>query len=86
MDLFTFQKILETRRQRIIIKFARFIDSFLCDTKTDVVPKSQIGFITGIIIPRYYSLLDILPQLKYNRDNVYKNMDLWRNMVINNSG
>ena len=55
--------------------------SFLCDRATSEVPKSQIGFITGIIIPTFDVLIDFLPTLNYFRENVYTNIEEWRKIV-----
>lgn len=55
--------------------------SFLCDRLTADVPKSQIGFITGIIIPTFDALVDFLPTLIYYNDNVYNNIEQWRKII-----
>jgi hypothetical protein len=55
--------------------------SFLCDRVTADAPKSQIGFITGIIIPTFDVLVDFLPTLVYYKDNVYDNIEQWRKIV-----
>jgi hypothetical protein len=52
--------------------------SFLCDRQTADVPRSQIGFITSIIIPTFDVLVDMLPSLDYFRQNVYTNVECWR--------
>ena len=55
--------------------------SFLCDRATSEIPKSQIGFIKGIIIPTFDALIDFLPTLNYFRENVYTNIEEWRKIV-----
>ena len=55
--------------------------SFLCDRVTADVPKSQIGFITSIIIPSFDILVDLLPSLKYFNENVRQNVEEWRQIV-----
>lgn len=51
--------------------------SFLCDRTTAEVPKSQIGFIKGIIIPSFDVLIDILPGLAFLREEIDKNLEEW---------
>jgi hypothetical protein len=51
--------------------------SFLCDRNTADVPKSQIGFIKGIIIPTFDILVDFLPSLVYYKENVLINIEEW---------
>ena len=55
--------------------------SFLCDRTTADVPKSQIGFIKGIIIPSFEILLDMLPELNYTMIFVNENLDYWSKMT-----
>jgi hypothetical protein len=55
--------------------------SFLCDRKTADVPKSQIGFIKGIIIPSFDILVDLLPALNWYRENVFTNVEEWTKIV-----
>jgi hypothetical protein len=52
--------------------------SFLCDRQTADVPRSQIGFITSIIVPTFDVLVDMLPSLDYFRQNVHTNVECWR--------
>jgi hypothetical protein len=51
--------------------------SFLCDRKTAEVPKSQIGFIKGIIIPTFDLLVDMFPTLQHTRFYVESNLIEW---------
>ncbi len=55
--------------------------SFLCDRVTADIPKSQIGFITSIIIPSFDILKDFLPSLDYFNENVRNNVEEWRKIV-----
>jgi hypothetical protein len=71
-------------RQGDIERSNRLPISFLCDRFTAEVPKSQIGFITGIIIPSFEVLNDFLPSLGYFKDAVMNNLEEWRKIVICN--
>jgi hypothetical protein len=51
--------------------------SFLCDRTTANVPKSQIGFLKGIIIPTYSIILDIFPDLGFLMENIEENLRKW---------
>lgn len=51
--------------------------SFLCDRTTANVPKSQIGFLKGIIIPTYSIILDIFPDLSFLMENIEENLRKW---------
>ncbi len=55
--------------------------SFLCDRVTADIPKSQIGFITSIIIPSFDILVDFLPSLNYFNENVHQNVEEWKKIV-----
>ena len=59
--------------------------SFLCDRETADVPKSQIGFIKGVIIPTFDVLIDFLPELIYYNDNVRKNIEKWGQIIEANA-
>jgi hypothetical protein len=56
--------------------------SFLCDRDTADVPKSQIGFIKGIICPSFEILLDILPDLTHTMDCINDNLNNWSKMTM----
>jgi hypothetical protein len=51
--------------------------SFLCDRNNTDIPKSQIGFIKGIIIPTFDLLVDFLPDLSHLKENVDINLNIW---------
>lgn len=51
--------------------------SFLCDRNTAEVPKSQIGFIKGIIIPTFDLLIEMFPALQHTRFYVESNLIEW---------
>ena len=52
--------------------------SFLCDRNDTNVPKSQVGFIKGFIIPTFELLINIFPSLDYMVDNAKNNMNEWQ--------
>jgi cAMP-specific phosphodiesterase 4/calcium/calmodulin-dependent 3',5'-cyclic nucleotide phosphodiesterase len=55
--------------------------SFLCDRKTTNVPKSQVGFIGGFIIPTYDYLVVMFPTLRYTIDNAKNNLNIWQKLA-----
>ena len=55
--------------------------SFLCDRQKIDVPKSQIGFITGYIIPTFEVLSTVFPTLKYTIDNSNNNLKEWQKLM-----
>ena len=55
--------------------------SFLCDRESYNVPKSQVGFIKGFIIPTFECLVDIFPTLKYTLDNAKTNLNRWQKLA-----
>jgi hypothetical protein len=55
--------------------------SFLCDRESYNVPKSQVGFIKGFIIPTFDCLVKIFPTLKYSLDNAKTNLNRWQKLA-----
>ena len=55
--------------------------SFLCDRENSNVPKSQIGFISGFIIPTFDCLSNIFPTLKYTLENANNNLKEWQKFI-----
>lgn len=55
--------------------------SFLCDRTTADVPKSQIGFIKGIIIPIFDILCDFMPNMGYYKQMVQNNIEEWGKII-----
>jgi hypothetical protein len=55
--------------------------SFLCDRETTNVPKSQVGFIGGFIIPTYNYLVVMFPTLRYTIDNAKNNLNIWQKLA-----
>ena len=55
--------------------------SFLCDRENYNVPKSQVGFIKGFIIPTFDCLVNVFPTLKYTIDNAKTNLNRWQRLA-----
>jgi len=55
--------------------------SFLCDRDTTNVPKSQVGFIGGFIIPSYNFLVIMFPTLSYTIENAKTNLNKWQKLA-----
>ena len=55
--------------------------SFLCDRDNTDVPKSQVGFIGGFVLPTYHFLISMFPSLSYTTDNAKNNMKEWQKLV-----
>ena len=55
--------------------------SFLCDRETTNVPKSQVGFIGGFIIPTYNFLVIMFPTLSYTVENAKNNLNKWQKLA-----
>jgi hypothetical protein len=55
--------------------------SFLCDRENYNVPKSQVGFIKGFIIPTFDCLVNVFPTLKYSIDNAKTNLNKWQRLA-----
>lgn len=57
--------------------------SFNCDRLSANVPKSQIGFLNGFIVPTFSLLSYLFPQVSYLVDNAKSNIEKW-NEIMNN--
>ena len=55
--------------------------SFLCDREDINIPKSQIGFISGFIIPTYECLVKIFPTLRFSLENANNNLKEWKKLM-----
>ena len=55
--------------------------TFLCDRENYNIPKSQIGFIKGFIIPTFDCLVNVFPTLKYTLDNAKTNLNRWQKLA-----
>ena len=69
---------METRRS---IKQKNLPISFLCDRQNTNVPQSQIGFLTGFILPTFECLSNIFPTLKYTLENANNNLKEWQKLI-----
>ena len=58
--------------------------SFLCDRNNYDIPKSQIGFIKGFIIPTFDVLTEIFPSLLFLKNNAFNNLKIWENLSKDN--
>ena len=54
--------------------------SFLCDRDSYDIPKSQIGFIKGFIIPTFETLVNAFPTLDYTLKNAKINLNRWQRL------
>ena len=55
--------------------------SFLCDRDNTDVPKSQVGFIGGFVIPTYQYLIIMFPSLNFTVENAKNNVKEWQKLV-----
>ena len=51
--------------------------SFLCNRETTIVPQSQPGFINGITLPLWNTLIEIIPSMKEYVDTAKENVSKW---------
>ena len=58
--------------------------SFLCDRNDTNVPKSQVGFISGFILPTFEILVTMFPTLSYTTENAKINISEWQKRVEEN--
>jgi hypothetical protein len=56
--------------------------SFNCDRENTNIPRGQIGFINGIILPTFHLLCNIFPQVEFLVDNAKDNLKIWN--ILNN--
>lgn len=54
--------------------------SFLCDRNTSNVPASQVGFISGIVLPTFQILVSFIPKSKIYVDLIEKAKTEWENL------
>jgi hypothetical protein len=55
--------------------------SFLCDRESADVPRSQVGFIRGIIMPSFDVFVQLMPSLSFLKENLEKNLEKWQSAV-----
>jgi len=60
--------------------------SMFCDRNSTNIPKAQIGFIVGIILPNFDLLIKLFPELYRVRENIEKNRDKWEEQVEEKEG
>jgi hypothetical protein len=51
--------------------------SMFCDRNNSNIPKAQIGFIKGIILPTFDVLVNFFPSLSYLINNIDDNLSNW---------
>jgi hypothetical protein len=51
--------------------------SFLCDRETTNIPKSQVMFISNIVLPAYKLLVQLIPKCSVFVQNMYDNIKMW---------
>ena len=55
--------------------------SFLCDRDNTDVPKGQVGFIGGFIVPTFQYLVIMFPSLNFTIENSKNNIKEWQKLV-----
>jgi len=55
--------------------------SFLCDRENTNLPKGQIGFIEGVVLPFYTNIIKFFPLLKFTVENCQNNKKMLMNML-----
>jgi len=55
--------------------------SFLCDRVGASIPKAQIGFTEGIVIPLLIYVVEIFPNLSFLKANIEKNMVVFKELL-----
>ena len=55
--------------------------SFLCDRDNTDVPKGQVGFIGGFIVPTFQYLIIMFPSLNFTIENSKNNIKEWQKLV-----
>jgi len=58
--------------------------SYLCDRNKVNVPKDQVGFINGVILPTFDILTQLFPGLNYTTENVMNNIKEWQKLADEN--
>ena len=58
--------------------------SYLCDRNKVNVPKDQVGFLNGVILPTFDILTQLFPGLNYTTENVMNNIKEWQKLVDEN--
>ena len=58
--------------------------SFLCDREDTNVPKGQVNFLKGFILPTFDLMTSMFPGLHFTVDNVLNNIKEWQKLVDEN--
>ena len=58
--------------------------SFLCDRNKVNVPKDQVNFLNGFILPTFDILSQLFPGLNYTTENVINNINEWQKLADEN--
>ena len=58
--------------------------SYLCDRNKVNIPKDQVGFLNGVILPTFDILTQLFPGLNYTTENVMNNIKEWQKLVDEN--
>ena len=58
--------------------------SFLCDRNKVNIPKDQVNFINGFILPTFDILTQLFPGLNYTTENAMNNINEWKKLIDEN--
>ena len=58
--------------------------SYLCDRNKVNVPKDQVGFLNGVILPTFDILTQLFPGLNYTMENAMNNIKEWQKLADEN--
>ena len=58
--------------------------SYLCDRNKVNVPKDQVGFLNGVILPTFDILTQLFPGLNYTMENIMNNIKEWQKLADEN--
>ena len=58
--------------------------SYLCDRNKVNIPKDQVGFLNGVILPTFDILTQLFPGLNYTTENVMNNIKEWQKLADEN--
>ena len=58
--------------------------SYLCDRNKVNIPKDQVGFLNGVIVPTFDILTQLFPGLNYTTENVMNNIKEWQKLADEN--
>ena len=58
--------------------------SYLCDRNKVNIPKDQVGFLNGVIVPTFDILTQLFPGLNYTMENIMNNIKEWQKLADEN--